>query len=190
MAGIGTVIGHNDQFVGTGTEFIFEDQQIHGTEPDDAGDFSTQAMEFLSDRHGDRAAHTAADDTDLFDSFCFSRFAQRPHKILDIFTFVFVIKQFGRCADDLEDDLYGAFFGVGTGNCERDPFAFFVDTEDDELTRFRLSGDQRSFDLHLGNGGIQFPLPYDLIHITISFPLLGKLFYRFNQDPVVIKSQI
>lgn len=80
VAGIGAVIGHYNQFVGAGMEFIFKDQQIFRSETDDAGNFSTQAMEFLSNGHRDRAADTAPTiQTFLIPSVCVAT-PRRPAK--------------------------------------------------------------------------------------------------------------
>ena len=62
-------------------------------------------MEFLGNGHGDRAAHAAADDADLFDAFRVRRYAQRSYEILNVLALVLVIQKFRRRADDLEDDL-------------------------------------------------------------------------------------
>ena len=48
---------------------------------------------------------------------------------------------------------------------ERNSFSFFINSQDDELTRFCLLGNERSLDFHLCNSGIQGFSAYDFIHI-------------------------
>ena len=67
-----------------------------------------------------------------------------------------MIQLFRRRTDDLENDLDASLFGICSGNGQRDAFSLFINSQDDELTRFCLSGNQRSFDLHLGHGRIEW----------------------------------
>ena len=82
-----------------------------------------------------------------------------------------MIQLFGGSADNLEYNGDCAAFTVVVRYCQGNPFAVFVYAEDDELTRLRFFGNQRSLDVHESHCGIQFSLFQDFIHIHSSIPI-------------------
>ena len=119
--------------------------------------FAAQLVQLLRDGKGNGAAHAAADNGNLLEALGVSGFAERSDEILNEVAFVFVVKQFGGSADDLEYDLDGAVFLVAARDRKGNSFPVLIDAQDDELSRLRLLGDERSLYVHHGDGGIQFP---------------------------------
>ena len=92
---------------------------------------------------------------------------------MNIFSRVFRIQLFGGCADDLEYDFDRTFPFIEARNSERNSFAVFGYAEYDELTRSRLFGDERGFDFHLRDSGVERPFADDSIHMMFRYDWLS-----------------
>ena len=154
---VAAVVGHDDELVGRGFEFILENQQILVAEADDGVNLAAQLVQLLRDGQSNGAAHAAADNSDLPETLGVSGFAERADEILNEVALVLVVEQFSGSADDLENYLDGAFFLVTARDGKGNSFSVLIDAQDDELSRLRLPGDERSLYVHHGDGGIQFP---------------------------------
>ena len=71
--------------------------------------------------------------------------------------------------DLLEDDCYRALFAVVARDRQRHALGFVIDAENDELTGFRLFGNERSFDLHVRHRGIEFLFARNFVHFFHPF---------------------
>ena len=116
-------------------------------------------------------ADTAADDADLLQAFGLGRRAERADKVVEAIALILVIQQLGRAADDLEDDRHGSLFAIVARNGERNALAILIHAQDDELTGLRFLCDQRRFDVHQRDGGVENFFTHDFIHGVKSFLL-------------------
>lgn len=78
----------------------------------------------------------------------FRRLAERPCEIGDHIAGIQFTKFAGGIADRLDHDGYGAFRRIVIGNGKRNPFALFVEPQNDELPGFSRLCHTRSLDIH------------------------------------------
>ena len=130
--------------------------------------------------------YTATDDADFLNTIGMCGNAQRPDKVLKVFTFLLVVEHFCCSPDDLENDLDSALFLVGTGDGKRNSFTVFTHSQDDKLPRFCLIGNQRCFDLHLCDSGVQRLLTYNSVHRSpFLYCYIRDLYYQYNYTGIV-----
>ena len=156
VAGIGTVVCHYYQFVGSGTELVLENQKILVSETDDAGDVAALGLESLGYGKRNCASHSSAYYADVFLAFDLGGLSKRSHEILDGLAFLLVIQLLGGGTDNLEDYLDRAGLFVRSGNGKGDSLSVLIYTENDELSRLGLCSHQRCLDFHLCDSRIQF----------------------------------
>ena len=156
VAGIGTVVRHYYQFVGSGTEFVLENQQIFVSETYDAGDVAALGLQSLGygKRYG--ASHSSAYDADVLLAFDLGGLSKRSHEVLDGIAFLPVVQLLGGGTDDLEDYLDRTGLLISSGNGKGNSLSVLIYTENDELSRLGLCSHQRCFYLHLCDSRIQF----------------------------------
>ena len=101
----------------------------------------------------------------------------------------------GGTAHDLEDDIYGALFAVVARDRQRHPLGLVVDAENDELTGFRLSGNERSFNLHVRYRGIEFLFAHNFVHLFSSLQRIILFLQRkvpysvyYNTQPAILQT--
>ena len=165
---IGAVVGHEVQVVARRLELVLEDDDVLVAEADDDISLDARFLKRLRGRIGNRTADAAADHADALLALDVRRLAERTDEVLNIVALVHAAEQLGRQTDLLENDCDRALFAVVTGDGQRHPLRLVVHAEDNELTGFRLPRHERSFDLHIGDGGIEFLLTYDLVHSVCS----------------------
>ena len=79
------------QRVAGSLELIFKNDKILRAEADDGMHLAAVLMQLLGDGERDRAADTAADDTDVVQAFKICRNAQRAYKVFNVFALVFAV---------------------------------------------------------------------------------------------------
>jgi hypothetical protein len=143
------VVGDNEKLVRCRGHLIDQDKQVPVPCADNADHLVARRPESLDDRQHFRRAYPAGDSYYRSRFFYRCGMAQRPHHVGQCLAFVQLAQRARRLSRFLENDPYRAFFPVRAGDSQRDPFAALVNAQDDELPRFRLSGDLRSRDVHL-----------------------------------------
>ena len=119
----------------------------------------------LSLRIRDRAAQTAADDSNLFEAVELA--LSLPRGADEVVQAVALVQRAERLrgrADLLEDDGDRAVFAVKIRDGERNSLALCADTQDDELTRLGLARNVRRVDDHQLGVHVQRLLFQNLIH--------------------------
>ena len=176
VAAVGAVVSHEDEAVGAGLEFLFQNHNVLAAEANDDGHFRAGFLKSPGRGQGDGAAHAAANHTDLLLALHGGGLAQRADEIPDIVALVQLAQGDGGQAHLLEDDGHGALFPVITGDGQGDALAHFIDAENDKLTGSGLFGHEGSFDFHHGDGIVQLLLGNDFEHDCISFLVVN--FYK------------
>ena len=151
--------------VGAGVlHLVLEDDDVLVAETGDQVNLSAHFVQLLGLRICDRAAQTAADNSDLLETLELALFAERTDKIMQAVALVQRAERHRRCADLLENDRDGTLFAVKICDRERNTLAFCADTQDDELTRLCLAGNVRCLDHHQLGVCVQRLLFQNLIH--------------------------
>ena len=164
LAAVRAVIGHDVQ-VGAGVlHLVLEDDDVLAAETGDQVNLSAHFVQLLGLRICDRAAQTAADNSDLLEALKLARLAERTDKIMQAVALIQRAERHRRCADLLENDRDGTLFAVKICDRERNTLAFCADTQDDELTRLCLAGNVRGLDHHQLGVCVQRLLFQNLIH--------------------------
>lgn len=95
----------------------------------------------------------------------------------------------------LEDDGDGALFAVVARDRQRHALRFVIDAENDELTGFRLSGNERSFNLHVRYRGIEFLFAHNFVHLFSSLQRIILFLQRkvpysvyYNTQPAILQT--
>ncbi len=130
----------------------------------------TLLMKLSCNRQRNGASYAAPHNGNLFQALCLCCISQRSDKIRQGISFFFLIQSFGGAADDLIDDGNRSLFPVVTGNGKRDPLPVLIHSQNDELTWLRLFCNERGFDLHPADCGVQFFFFTNLEHPFSSFP--------------------
>ena len=81
----------------------------------------------------------------------------------------------GGAADDLEDDVHSTLLAVIACDGEGDALAVFKRAHNDKLAGLCFFGNERGFNDHLCNGGVQRHLFRDLVHCVCSLFLYSPL---------------
>ena len=176
---IGAVVGHELQLAGAGTELVFQDHDVLGTEADDRVNLAAFGVQLLSHGQSDGAANAAANNGDLLLTGSLGCVAQGANEVLQVVALFLGVQLDGSSADNLENDGDSALLTVKTGDGQRDALAILIHTQDDELTGLSLLGDQGSLDLQQGDGGVQGLFRYDAIHKTYQSFLNSNVFLLY-----------
>ena len=136
--------------VGAGVlHLVLEDNDVLVAETGDQVNLGAHFVQLLCLRICDRAAQTAADNSDLLETLKLARLAERTDKIMQAV---------------LENNRDRTLFAVKICDRERNTLAFCADTQDDELTRLCLAGNVRCLDHHQLGVCVQRLLFQNLIH--------------------------
>ena len=154
---------------------ILEDEQVLAAEADHAVDDAALLVEFTGDGQCNGAAHAAADDADLLQALHLGGAAQRADEVVDALTHFEAVQLHGGAADDLEDDVHSTLLAVIACDGEGDALAVFKRAHNDKLAGLCLFGNERGFNDHLCNGGVQRHLFRDLVHCVCSLFLYSPL---------------
>ena len=154
---------------------ILEDEQVLAAEADHAVDDAALLVEFTGDGQRNGAAHAAADDADLLQALHLGGAAQRADEVVDALTHFEAVQLHGGAADDLEDDVHSTLLAVIACDGEGDALAVFKRAHNDKLAGLCLFGNERGFNDHLCNGGVQRRLFRDLVHCVCSLFLYSPL---------------
>ena len=169
LGAVAAVVGHDAQLVAASVELVLKDEQIFIAEADDAVDGAALLVQFAGNGQRNGAADAAAHDADLLQALGLGGTAQRADEIVDAVARVQAVQLHGGAADDLEDDVHGAFLAVVTGHGQGDALAVLKRAHNDKLARLCLFGDERGFNDHLRHGGVQRDFFSDLVHCVSSF---------------------
>ena len=175
LGAVAAIVGHDPQLVAAGIELVLEDEQVLAAEADHAVDNAALLVEFTGDGQRNGAAHAAADDADLLQAFHLGGAAQRADEVVDALTHFEAVQLHGGAADDLEDDVYSTLLAVIACDGEGDALAVFKRAHNDKLAGLCLFGNERGFNDHLCNGGVQRHLFRDLVHCVCSLFLYSPL---------------
>nr|DAY59144.1 MAG TPA: hypothetical protein [Caudoviricetes sp.] len=166
---VAAVVSHHHQLVADSRKFLLKNDQILVPEAHDGVDLSALLMELLGHGIGDGASHAAADDRHLFQALGLRGTAQRTYEILERVALLQMVQLFRGGAHDLENNGHSARFPIEIRHGQGNAFPFLVHSQDDELTRLRLTGDEGGLDLHPGDGGIEHLFFHDAVHRQNSF---------------------
>ena len=161
---IGAVVGHEIQMVAGLLELVFKNDDVLVAEADDHIGFDASLFKRLCGRIRDCTADTAADNAHALFAFNVRRLTEWADKVLNIIALVQTAKHFGGQANLLENDRNRPLLAVITRNRQRHALRFLVYTENDKLTGLCLAGNERSFNLHIRYGSVQFLLAHDFVH--------------------------
>ena len=127
-------------------------------------------MQLLCYGQSDSAADAAADDADVLETLKMGGNAEGTDEVLNVLTYLLVVELFGSCADNLENDPYGACLAVIVSDGKGDTLAVSINAQDDELTGLGLGRNEGSFNVHHRYGGVEFFLCYDFVHFCFAIP--------------------
>ena len=83
LLAVTAVVRHHHELVGSGAEFVLQNDEVFIAEADDGGDFAAHLVQLSHDGERDGAAHAAAHDARLFDALHFGWVAQGPDEVGD-----------------------------------------------------------------------------------------------------------
>ena len=155
--------------VAGGLELVFQNDDVLVAEADDHVDLNARLFESLRRRIRNRAANAAADHANALFALDVGGLTKRAHEVLNVVALVEAAEQLRGQTDLLEDDCYRALFAVVARDRQRYALGFVIDAENDELTGFRLFGNERSFDLHVRHRGIEFLFARNFVHFFHPF---------------------
>ena len=161
---IGAVVGHEIQMVTGLLELVFENDDVLVTEANDHIRLDTCFFKRLCGRICDCTTDAAANYAHALFAFNVRRLTEWADKVLNIIALVQTAKHFGGQANLLENDRNRPLLAVITRNRQRHTLRFLVYTENDKLTGLCLAGNERSFNLHIRYGSVQFLLAHDFVH--------------------------
>ena len=133
-------------------------------------DLGAVIVEFLQDGIGNGTAHAAADHADLLLTLGLGGLAQGAHEVLQAVALVQALQLLSGGTHGLDDDGDCALFGVVVIDGDGNTFTHLIHTQDDELTRLSLLGDQRRLDLIQSHSRPEFLFSHDTKHTLPSFP--------------------
>ena len=176
-------------------KLVFQNDDVLVAEADDDVNLDACFLECLCRRIRNRAADAAADHTDTLFALHIGGLAKGTDEVLDIIALVHAAEKLGGKTDLLEDDGDGALFAVVARDRQRHPLGLVVDAENDELTGFRLSGNERSFNLHVRYRGIEFLFAHNFVHLFSSLQRIILFLQRkvpysvyYNTQPAILQT--
>ena len=143
VAAVAPVIGGHVELVARGPGFVLEDEHLFRPGPDDGDDPGPFLFKRLGYGVKNPDSHAAADADGRFDAVDLRGVPQGPQDMLDDISGVELRKLIRRLPDDLVDDRQRPLHRVGIDDGQRDPLAFLVDHENDELPGLSLFRDVR-----------------------------------------------
>ena len=145
------IIGHDDEFVGVFSEFVFEDNQVFVSCGQDSDNAVSGSFHGLRDRQSRSSSDATTSEHNSSVIADIGRFTERSDQVCE---FIAGLKctEFGRRnTNSLNDEINRAFFRVCVANGKRHSFGIFVHANDDEMSCLTAFSDKGSFHYKLGH---------------------------------------
>src|SRR5581483_434854 len=170
---ITAVVGCDHQYVADGAHLALENYELFVASADDEQHAISSALQSGCRGVGHCSSHPAAHNHDRAKFFDFRRLTERADYVKNAVTAFKRVQKVSSLADRLNNNVDSPLVRIRSLDGERNPLAFFIDANDNELTRALLAGNSWSLDYEtLDSGGNELRVD-DFEHVGLERCLSG-----------------